>query len=513
MAAITVASLVLSTCAGEPARSPAPSPTAAARAPEPAEDASVALEGAGDAAADVAAAAPGAAELGPEGACAASRDCPGSGQVLWAARFAIAGQSVSHQVGRATYAIDLPSGSKLAAGGDGSVVVAAPHRGSIDVGGRILKAGVTSVLLVKLGGDGKPAWSALIADPRSLTQAIKDAKGVPQQARVAGVGVDSRGEVVVAGEHSGGLQLRLARPAKRSHSSNGFVSWHDGASGTARTAFSYVDPLIMPSDLVVGAGDEVLLGATEGVDVSTNQYDAAAVFFGRDGRETKRLRYGASGFYGGEAAFGGSGTALVSGTVYVAPGYDGFLAALSGAKQPAWHLGLGGMMAPHIRVDSAGGLVLAGDFGARGAQLGERLVAARGDADVVVAWLRGEGRVVRVRHFGEPRAKASVSALAVRPADRDFALAGQLDAGGLELGASRVEHAARPSGFVAAFDPEGRARFSRRLTGASELRVEGVALDHTGNVFVSGFVEGDLGVGDQTFAGAGRALFVAKLSR
>lgn len=90
-------------------------------------------------------------------------------------------------------------------------------------------------------------------------------------------------------------------------------------------------------------------------------------------------------------------------------------------------------------------------------------------------------------------------------------LAGSL-AGTLDLGTGALTSAGSWDGFVAKYGPDGTPAWSVRIGNASEERVTDIALDDSGDIYLSGYFSGSTNLGTGALASAGAVDgFVAKV--
>jgi outer membrane protein assembly factor BamB len=190
--------------------------------------------------------------------------------------------------------------------------------------------------------------------------------------------------------------------------------------------------------------------------------------------------------------------------------FDGALLKLDPAGGITWVKVLSDIGAQAIAaaaLDPWGGVVFTGSFEGT-VDLDGPPLTAESERDILLARLDADGALVWQRPFGATGRNYGVD-VDVAPSGRIVLLARastDLDFGAGELAARRT------SGFVAGFDIEGRALWSRKLGGTGEVFAAGVAASRGDRVVVAGGFTGeaDLGAGLLTSAG-GSDVFVVKL--
>ena len=205
------------------------------------------------------------------------------------------------------------------------------------------------------------------------------------------------------------------------------------------------------------------------------------------------------------------------GTGPVGSGQGLFLARLSPSGAPTFVRTFateqGQVMRSRVATDAAGNIYVAGSvLGA--IDLGDGMIAGRGDFDVFVARFDPTGRLVWHREFGDAMGQ-QMTDLAVNAAG-DIALVGLFDGtvdfGGGPLTSRGGDDFVGGDAFVVRLNADGSHRFSARYGDAAAQRAQSVAIDARGDVVVAGEFRGqiDLGTGTLTSAG-GTDIFVARL--
>ncbi len=205
------------------------------------------------------------------------------------------------------------------------------------------------------------------------------------------------------------------------------------------------------------------------------------------------------------------------GTGPVGSGQGLFLARLSPSGAPSFVRTFateqGQVMRSRVATDAAGNVYVAGSvLGA--IDLGDGMIAGRGDFDVFVARFDPTGRLVWHREFGDVMGQ-QMTDLAVNAAG-DIALVGlfdgSVDFGGGPLTSRGGDEFVGGDAFVVRLNADGSHRFSARYGDTAAQRAQSVAIDARGDVVVAGEFRGqiDLGTGALTSAG-GTDIFVGRI--
>jgi hypothetical protein len=203
---------------------------------------------------------------------------------------------------------------------------------------------------------------------------------------------------------------------------------------------------------------------------------------------------------------------LGGGTTLAGPANEnGYVVGFDGAGHHRWSRTLGGPTGTNdcvsVAVDSAGNIVTGGLFYGT-ADFGLGSVTGHGDVDAFVASYTAAGTPRFARHFGG--AGSDLASTVATDAAGNVFVGGRF-AGTVDFGTGPV--AGAPSdGFLLALDSTGATKFARHLAeGGGE--VDGVAADPSGNVVVTGKLQGaaDVGTGPlPPFAADDPDLFVAR---
>ncbi len=195
-------------------------------------------------------------------------------------------------------------------------------------------------------------------------------------------------------------------------------------------------------------------------------------------------------FYG-DANFGGT-------TLHNAGQDDAFLAKFASDGSPLWAKNIGGTdsdIANAVAVDSHGNAIVVGAFRGK-VSFGSDTYTSAGQ-DAFVAKFSPAGAYLSSDHFG-----ASAQAHAVAVDRQDNVILGGTFQGTVNFSSPALvayggPHSLVVDGFVVKYDAAGKRSWSRQLHDNYQGDVAGVATDATGNIAVTGSIDGgaDLGAG------------------
>jgi Beta-propeller repeat len=234
-------------------------------------------------------------------------------------------------------------------------------------------------------------------------------------------------------------------------------------------------------------------------------------------------------------SFGGSGVDQshaiakdTTGNVYVAGGFQGtvdfgagpltsaggtdiFLLKLDANGTPLWSRRFGGAgddVGYGVAVDGSGNAYLTGSF--QGAvNFGSGLLASAGGADAFVLKVDTAGNTLWSRSFGAAGDDVG-NGVAVDGAGNAY-LTGSFH-GAVDFGTGALASAGGSDVFVVKLDSNGNTLWSRRFGGSADGVGNGVALDGSGNPYLTGSFHGAVDLGSGPLASAGGAdIFALKL--
>jgi hypothetical protein len=344
------------------------------------------------------------------------------------------------------------------------------------------------------------------------------------KAHVAGVAVDARGNVFVAGAFSGTLDLG-GGPLVSAGDDDVFLLALDPA-GKHRWSKAFGGPGMQAAAAVaVGPRGEVVVAGTldqsadfgGGALVSAGLIDVFVAVLDASGRHLWSKRFGDAAEQEASAvAVGADGSVVLAGSyegtldfgggpLPSAGGDDVYLARLDAAGNHLWSKRFGDARAQKgraVAVGEDGGVVLAGllegtaDFG------GGPLEAVEA-YDLFLARFDAGGRHLASRRFpGGRGARVDPRAMAVARGGL-LTLAG-VARGPVDLGAGLLAPAGDDDAFVVQLDGAGQTRFARRFGGGGTLDPRAVAALPGGAVAVAGRLDGTVALGGRALASAGR---------
>jgi hypothetical protein len=161
-----------------------------------------------------------------------------------------------------------------------------------------------------------------------------------------------------------------------------------------------------------------------------------------------------------------------------------------------------------VAIDGGGNVLLTGGF-AGAIDFGGGPLSSAGSSDVFVAKLDASGKHVWSKGFGD--ASYQNGAAIATDADGAAILVGTF-VGSFDLGGPMLASAGSTDAFLAKLDASGGHVFSKRFGDTAGQSAEGVAVDGSKNVIITGYTFGsvDFGAGTQPNQGPGSDVFVAK---
>jgi hypothetical protein len=172
--------------------------------------------------------------------------------------------------------------------------------------------------------------------------------------------------------------------------------------------------------------------------------------------------------------------------------------------------GTGEQMGWHVATTDSGQIVVAGtmqsrvDFGAGGQ------IDSVSDNDIFIAWINPDGKVARVRRFGESGGHIPTG-IAV-DSGGGVLLSGVM-IGSINFGGGQIDSQGGADAFLASFSANGDYRFAISVGNASEQSGGQIAMAPDGSILWSGSFEGDVNVGGIALKSAGASdMFVAKIN-
>jgi hypothetical protein len=373
----------------------------------------------------------------------------------------------------------------------------------------------------------------------ACTDALPAAGGEPLWARSAGdgasqfgyaVALDSAKNVFVGGEFAGVVDFGGGPMSLTGTSlTNGFVAKLDangrhlwskrlgGSKGGDQTVHVVaVDPSgnvfvggFFSEEIDCGGGPLVSAGST---DAYVAKFDSlgnhlwSARFGDVEPQSVSAIAFAPDGGFVVGGDFGGT-IDLGGGPLTSAGNEDVYVARFDASGKHVWSRRFGAddnERTPRVAVDSKGAVIVSATYRNQ-PDLGGGPLPDRYDGAFLLK-LSADGAFVFGKGFDATKYQFP-AAVAIDAGD-GIVLAGRFTAE-VDFGAGKLTSESGEDGFVASFDPNGKARWSQRFGGFGQDGVNGLAIDAKGNLLLTGeFTTAFEGL---TSAGAGD-LFVAKLA-
>lgn len=407
---------------------------------------------------------------------------PASSAQLWSQRFGTSGKSTR--------------GFGVAADASGNVVSAGSFNGLVNFGGGDLLAQGTDVVLARYNSAGAHQWSQRFGGA-SADQAYS-------------VALDGSGNILLTGyfqqtAYFGGLNLSSAG------ASEVFIAKYD-ASGNHVWSHSLGT---IDSDVGYGiaadpSGNVVVTGYTNGADIFVARYNAAGAL-----QWLKTI--GGAGYDEGLAvATDAAGNVLVtgsfSGTVNFGGGdlstssideWDVFVARYAPDGSHIWSQRFGDIDLEEgtcIRADASNNVVVAGYFLGSVSFGGTPLVSTGSQVDLFLAKYDANGAHLWSRRLGG--ASYEYPCALALDGDSNVYLSGYFS-GTANFGVTNHASAGNIDIFCAQYDPNGIPISSERYGSTGADAGQGVALDGSGNRYVTGYFAGTVDFGGGALVASG----------
>ncbi|MBW2456970.1 MAG: hypothetical protein JRI68_20820 [Deltaproteobacteria bacterium] len=190
---------------------------------------------------------------------------------------------------------------------------------------------------------------------------------------------------------------------------------------------------------------------------------------------------------------------------------DIFLAAFMPSGTHDWSSRFGGSLNQHgraVAVDSADAIPATGHFQGT-VDFGGSTFDAGGDHNIYLARFGSSGNHLFSQQFGDGSHQYGYD-VAIDGQD-NMIVVGELH-GDTNFGGGVLPDGGSGDAFVAKFDSAGTHLWSQRYGDGSDQQAHGVATDAAGNVYLTGFFDGDINFGGATMDDdGGRDMFIAKL--
>jgi hypothetical protein len=351
------------------------------------------------------------------------------------------------------------------------------------------------------------------------------------------VAVDSSGNAYVTGEFAsssmtvgaytlsnGGIAHADVFVAKLN--STGGVTWAKRFGSTLGDHGMGVDVDSSGNTYVTGSFASSMVMGAYTLSMS-GVYDVFVAKLDSNGGVTWARRFGgASSDSGRSVAVDSSGNAYVTGdfssssmimgsTLSTAGSSDVFVAKLSSTGGVSWASRFGGASDDYgygVAVDSSGNAYVTGRFKSSSMTMGAYTLTNTGDSNVFVAKLSSnQGAVTWASRFGGASEDEGRS-VAVDLSGNAY-VTGSFSSSSMTMGTYTLTNAGSSDVFVAKLSSTGGVTWASRFGGASSDGGRSVAVDSSGDAYVTGWFSSSMTMGAYTLTNAGAwDVFVAKLS-
>lgn len=425
-------------------------------------------------------------------------DCDGvaqacTGTAIWAKRFGDAAAQTTRSI--ATLA--------------GGLVITGSLNGSVDFGGGALtSAGSTDVFVARYDADGNHVWSKRFGDAAAQT-------GVS-------VAVDAQGNVIVAGDFSGKIDLGSGALSSAGSTdvfvakfdSTGALVWanrfgDNAAQSVGGIAVDITGDVIVTGSfsgtLSTGLGTLVSAGASDVFLLRLDGTAATAEWAKSFGNAATQAGVAVATGPSGEIALVASNAGVIDiglGALTSAGGDDVMIAEFTDTGAPLWgkQFGSSNSQVPRdVTIDPSGNVVAVGSFQGQ-IDFGGGALTSAGATDIFLAKFTNLGVHLWGKRFGAAGTDTG-RAVSTDPFGA-VVVAGDFS-GSVDFGGGTLVSAGGTDVVVAKLDPLGSHVWSRRAGDAAAQTGDDVATDAT-TVFLAGTFAGsiDLGLGALIAAGS-----------
>lgn len=279
-----------------------------------------------------------------------------------------------------------------------------------------------------------------------------------------------------------------------------------------------------PSSVAVDSkGNIAIVGSYEGpfdpgagpLPVAGHSHGQFVALLDEGGRARWSRPFGGPGAIGHSlVAFDSADRIVVGGEVWPREGGHRIFTAgvLDPSGKPIWNRRFGGSALSTLSalaVDARGDLILVGRYSKGSLDLGNGPMPYEGETDAFVLALDARGELRWTKRYGG--AGRDLAQAVAFDAKGDAIVVGLFD-GTVDFGSGPLVSAGEEDVFVTKLDRAGRCVWARRFGGPGDEFVGGVAVDHAGNIAVTGGMLDVMDVGGQKLVSAGSAdVFVVVL--
>ncbi len=405
-------------------------------------------------------------------------------------------------------------GEAIAIADDGSIFVAGSFWGTVNLGGSdLVSAGATDVFVAKFDAAGSHVWSARFGDSNTQT--------------ASAIAVGPAGEAVVAGYFRGAVDFGGGALTSAGANDIFVAEFSGGGSHTWSRRFGASSSDYAHGVAVDAAGNVALTGSFIGVvdfgggNLTSDGDDAFLAMFTPAGVHRWSAHYGDADYQSSLAvAIGPSGGPVIGGefggtvdfgggALTSAGGHDAFIACFDSLGVHAWSKRFGdtGDQACRALAVGATGEILATGEFAGALDLGGGTLTSAGDLDVFVACLDAGGNHLWSAGYGDA---ASQTGFAIAVDATGNAYVTGRAAGTIDFGGGSLVSAGGYDIFIASMSATGGHRWSAVYGDTGNDGGYGIAIGGSGMVAATGFARGTVNFGGTDLVCAGGAdAFVA----
>ena len=418
-------------------------------------------------------------------------------------------------------------GRRVATDHSGNLFATGYFQGTADLGGGTLfSAGSADVFLAKYDTDGNLLWGKRFGD-----------EGYEEG---YGLAVDLTGHVVISGHFSSTINFGGGNLTSNSGSVDIFVARFDpdgnhvwskrfGANGedvglgvAVDGARNAVVTGYFQVSVNFGGGTLTSAGGLDIFVAKFNPTNGSHLWSKRFGDVRDDIAWDIAVDGGGSAVVAGSFEGSINfggGNLSSAGSDDAFVAKLDFSGNHVWSKRFGdaeGDFVGGIGVDAAGNLLVTGNFRG-GIDFGGGTLVSAGQRDIFLVKLDAAGNHRWSKRFGGATSDVG-SGVALEPLTNlspsdDVAITGRFLSRSIDFGGGSLTGVGFDDIFVAKFDADGNYLWSRAFGSLSTDRGEGVALDASGNTFVTGTFNESVDFGGGTLTSHNSSdIFIAKLA-
>ncbi|MFD3002807.1 SBBP repeat-containing protein [Pontibacter toksunensis] len=226
--------------------------------------------------------------------------------------------------------------------------------------------------------------------------------------------------------------------------------------------------------------------------------------------------------FGRNIAVDGSGNSYITGpfrglasfgstTLTSSGDEDIFIAKYDASGNVLWAKRAGGTnndAAIGIAVDSRGNSFIAGEFKGN-ANFGSTTLTSSGNADIVIAKYDASGNLLWAKQAGGSSSDHGRN-IALDGSGNSY-ITGEFE-GSATFGSTTLTSSGGVDIFIAKYDASGNVLWAKRAGGNLEERASGIAIDGSGNLYITGYFNGQASFGNTTVTSSGASdTYIAKL--